>query len=92
MIKRSRRLHWMSPFALLICAGLIAGCGRAGDGKAAASPSMLPDGLPSGFFEASPIGERTAAGERPRITHVQIIDLDKDGLADVLVCDALPIA
>jgi hypothetical protein len=83
------RLHWTSPFALLVCAGLLSGCGRAGDGKAAASPSMLPDGPPSGSFEASPIGERAKAGERPRIAHVQIGDLDKDGLPDVLVCDAL---
>src|SRR5439155_20722467 len=26
---------------------------------------------------------------RPRIANVQIVDLDQDGLADVLVCDAL---
>ena len=83
------RLHWTSPFALLICAGLISGCGRAGGGKAAVSSSMLPDGPPSGFFEALPIGERPTAGERPRMAHVQIADLDSDGLPDVLACDAL---
>jgi hypothetical protein len=84
------RLHRTSLFALLICAGLVWGCGPARDGKTAGSPtSMLPDGPPSGTFEASPIGDRATAGERPRIAHVQIADLDGDGLPDVLVCDAL---
>src|SRR4051812_27280558 len=83
------RVHRTSGFALLICATLISGCGRAADGNPGVSTSMLPDGPPSGFFEASPIGERPAAGERPRVTYVQIADLDKDGLPDVVVCDAL---
>lgn len=51
--------------------------------------SMLPDGEPSTFFTATPIGDALRRDERPRVAQVQIVDLDKDGLPDVVVCDAL---
>ena len=50
---------------------------------------MLPPGAPSNLFVSRTIGDPVRGGERPRISHVQIADLDRDGLADVLVCDAL---
>ena len=40
-------------------------------------------------FRSQPIGERARTDERPQIAHVAIVDLDRDGLMDVLVCDAL---
>jgi len=50
---------------------------------------MLPDGPPSTFFSARPIGDGIRAEERPRVAQVQIVDLDRDGLPDIVVCDAL---
>ena len=40
-------------------------------------------------FVSRPIGLPPQGDERPQITHVTIADLDRDGLGDVLVCDAL---
>ena len=37
----------------------------------------------------TPIGEPLRAPERPQIANVQVVDLDADGLPDVLVCDAV---
>jgi hypothetical protein len=51
-----------------------------------ASPGLIATGAP---FAARPIGSPLRPDERPQITHVAIADLDADGLADVLVCDAL---
>jgi FG-GAP-like repeat len=54
------------------------------EGKAAASgaPRTLT-------FRSQVIGERPRKDERPQIAHVAMVDLDRDGLMDVLVCDAL---
>jgi FG-GAP-like repeat len=41
------------------------------------------------MFTSRPIGTRPQGDERPQIAHVAIVDLDRDGLNDVLVCDAL---
>jgi len=40
------------------------------------------------MFVGRPIGNGPRGEERPQIAHVAIVDLDRDGLADVLVCDA----
>lgn len=40
-------------------------------------------------FTSQRIGAPIAGEERPHIAHVTIADLDQDGLADVIVCDAL---
>jgi hypothetical protein len=42
-----------------------------------------------GTFVSRPVGTRPRGEERPQIAHVAIADLDRDGLNDVLVCDAL---
>src|SRR5262245_49553507 len=49
---------------------------------------VLPKGPPSDRFPPTAIGEPLRAPERPQIANVQIVDLDGDGLSDVLVCDA----
>jgi len=36
-----------------------------------------------------PLGDAITGQERPRIANVAIADLDRDGLADIVVCDAL---
>ncbi|MGH9145685.1 MAG: FG-GAP repeat domain-containing protein, partial [Vicinamibacterales bacterium] len=50
---------------------------------------MLPPGPASTFLTPQRIGDPIRGDERPRIANVAIVDLDRDGLADVLVCDAL---
>ena len=49
---------------------------------------ILPAGAPSDFWKPSPIGEPPADREQPQIANVAVVDLDGDGLMDVLVCDA----
>ncbi len=39
-------------------------------------------------FEPMPIGTPAATFGRPLVTNVQIVDLDQDGLSDVLYCEA----
>ena len=51
-------------------------------GERAAAPSTAP-------FTARSIGDPIRGEERPHIAHVAVADLDRDGLADVLVCDAI---
>lgn len=59
------------------------------------APPPLPTGTPpaaSGALaglKAMPVGTLPLADEQPQITHVTIADLDRDGLNDILVCDAL---
>jgi hypothetical protein len=48
---------------------------------------MLPKGAPSTFLRSQSIGFPIRAGERPQIANVQIVDLDQDGLQDIVVCD-----
>src|SRR5437762_13434888 len=83
---RFRLLRVVLPIGMIIGAS----CTQSGapvsvDGESA----LLPDGPPSAVFAAHPIGDPMRSSERPRVAHVQIVDLDKDGLADVVVCDAL---
>jgi len=53
---------------------------------AAAGP---PGGSGVLAFTPRPIGSPVGAGERPQIAHVMPIDLDRDGLLDVIACDLL---
>ena len=39
--------------------------------------------------ESSPLGKLPQRRDRPTISHVRIVDLDQDGLLDILVCDVL---
>ena len=56
--------------------------GPAPAARAAASSSTAP------FATGHAIGSPPQGDERPQISHVAIVDLDRDGLTDVLVCDA----
>jgi hypothetical protein len=47
------------------------------------------EGPPTTFFTATAVGDPIRGEERPRIAAVAIADLDRDGLVDVLACDAL---
>ncbi|MYJ06278.1 MAG: VCBS repeat-containing protein, partial [Acidobacteria bacterium] len=50
--------------------------------------SILPEVPPSQRFAPRPVGDPPGPNERPQIAHVEIVDLDADGLPDILVCDA----
>jgi len=85
--------------SVLVIAALVAGAAwwtfRASARRQAASGAsderrgILPRGSPSDFFSRQTIGDAIQGDERPQIANVQIVDLDRDGLADVLVCDVL---
>ena len=49
---------------------------------------MLPAGAPSTFWKPASLGDARRPEERPQISNVAIADLDRDGLSDVIVCDA----
>jgi hypothetical protein len=51
--------------------------------------ASLAGGATSSLFMPRPIGSLPRGEERPQIAHVAIIDLDRDGLNDVVVCDSL---
>ncbi len=78
-----------------LAAGLVCmlawACGGAADPDNAADPrrAVLPAGAPSDVFTAQPVGEPRGENERPLIAHVEIVDLDADGLPDILACDAV---
>ena len=73
----------------LLCA-LAWACGAApGEVPADERRAILPVGPPSDFFTARPVGDSRGDNERPQIAHVAIVDLDADGLPDILVCDAV---
>ena len=57
-------------------------------GTPQAAGTTAADG-PSSLFSRRSIGDPIRGEERPHIAHVAIADLDRDGLADVLVCDAI---
>jgi hypothetical protein len=57
--------------------------------RSASGDALPPQGAPSTFFTSTAIGDPIRGGERPRMSHVRIVDLDGDGLPDVLACDAL---
>ncbi|MBW1870991.1 MAG: VCBS repeat-containing protein, partial [Deltaproteobacteria bacterium] len=48
--------------------------------------AALPKGEKVDFLTARPIGAEFT--ELPQISHLQAADLDRDGLLDVVVCDA----
>src|SRR5262245_58292011 len=52
-----------------------------------ATPSSAGSSTAS-LFTARVIGNPPRGEERPQIAHVAIVDLDRDGLNDVLVCDS----
>jgi hypothetical protein len=78
--------------ALTACVMLWASCGRAPAPAATETPAGVAGGTAGGgavSFVSRAIGQPPQGDERPQITHVAMADLDRDGLNDVLVCDAL---
>ena len=51
--------------------------------------SMLRKGPPVRFLQPQPVGRPFGAKERPLVAHVMTVDLDKDGLNDIVACDVL---
>ena len=51
--------------------------------------AILPAGSPSDFFSPRTVGDPILEKKRPQISNVQIVDLDHDGLTDILVCDVI---
>ena len=79
-----------SAFRWVILTVVVAwSCGQTPEPANESRSAILPPGPPAAFLTSKPIGDPIRGDERPRIANVQIVDLDRDGLADVLVCDAL---
>jgi len=88
----------MRPFAVLIASVLLVLALVVGgvwwlvgtvDAPRPGDASSEPARTSWGTLVSMPLGERPRGEERPQIAHVAIADLDRDGLGDVLVCDAL---
>ena len=55
------------------------------ESESAASPAGTPAGVPANaLFTLRAIGDPPRGEERPQIAHVAIVDLDRDGINDVL--------
>jgi hypothetical protein len=50
--------------------------------------AAVSGGATSALFTSRAIGDPPKGEKRPQIAHVAIVDLDRDGLNDVLVCDS----
>jgi hypothetical protein len=77
-----------------LLAAVACGCGESPGGRRVdpardSRRSILPKGAPSEIVAPQPVGDAIRGNERPRIAHVEIADLDRDGLPDILVCDDL---
>src|SRR6187551_4018115 len=84
------RLHLAAAVVVWTAAGAVA-CGRDRSNDAPREPAAVAapaSASGTALFTRRPIGLPPQGEERPMITHVAIADLDRDGLADVLVCDA----
>ena len=65
-------------------------CGGGEPAPAGTTPSTAPTSTQTtALLTARPIGNLPKGDERPQIANVAIADLDRDGLNDVIVCDAL---
>ena len=51
--------------------------------------AILPMGSPSDFFTSEAVGDAVIDKKPPQISNVQVVDLDGDGLPDILVCDVI---
>jgi hypothetical protein len=74
----------------VLAIAVLSSCGPFGGREDAelASASILPEGAASDLFGARAIGQPVQGNEKPQISNVGVVDLDGDGLLDVLVCDA----
>jgi hypothetical protein len=43
---------------------------------------------PTLAYKPIPLGSPVVPGERPLVTHLQVVDLDRDGMVDVIYCEA----
>ena len=75
---------------LVTGAGALVSCQRQAEtGSAAVAPAAVrPVVFPPLVYVPEPIGASVAEFGRPLGTNVQIVDLDRDGLLDVLYCEA----
>ena len=79
----------MFPCLLLSSVLTAIGCGSPPSTESAGErTSILPAGSPSEVWKPAAIGDPPVAREQPQIANVSVADLDRDGLLDVLVCDA----
>jgi len=84
------RLHLAAAVVVWTAAGAAA-CGRDRSNDAPREPAAVAapaSASGTALFTRRPIGLPPQGEERPMISHVAVADLDRDGLADVLVCDA----
>jgi hypothetical protein len=60
-----------------------------GSGPPVAADAPPPPPRAWGSFVSRAVGDPPQGDERPLITHVAVVDLDRNGLGDIIVCDAL---
>ncbi len=90
---RGRRNMQRRSVGAGLLALVIGACGQpsvreAYDPARDARRAILPEGPPSNLFAPRAVGEPVRGNERPQIANVQAVDLDRDGLLDILVSDA----
>lgn len=91
-MKHSRSAFFTSTLSVLVLAGLLGaaftGCSRERVVASSAPTKTTPPAGPRLEYTPTAIGAPVAEFGRPMVTHIQIVDLDGDGLADVVYCEA----
>ncbi len=73
---------------LLLAATTVIGCKPAAP-STANTPTPAPVPAPPALaYDSVPIGAPVGPDDRPLVTHLQVVDLDQDGLVDVIYCEA----
>ncbi len=93
---RSSGLHQLGPGILLVVASILSGCGKPDEQK-----SQRPGPMLESYSQYAtrtketkdlevfkPIHVGAPVGDQPWIAHVRAVDLDQDGLMDVIFCEA----
>ena len=84
------RIAALAAAALAVAAAAwFATRGRSPVPAAPSAGAGAPPATRGAMFTARSIGEPIRGEERPQIANVAVADLDRDGLGDVIVCDAL---
>ena len=90
--QNSNHLTVASVLGGLALAGVVgaalAGCSRERAAAPVAQATPPPPARPLPAYAPLSIGAPVAEFGRPLVTHIQIVDLDRDGLLDVLYCEA----
>jgi len=85
-VQNVRRVLSSCPIAIAALALALAGCGRSVDETPPSTPARAKPAIDLHYTPVA-IGAPVSEFVRPWVTSIEVVDLDQDGLADVLYCE-----